>query len=195
MDVDYFTKWEEAMHIIKYDDNTITFFVFNQIIARFEILSDIATDHGRHFHNEMMEELASKLGFKHGNSSPYYPHENGNVEAVNNSLKTIFQKTVSHRKYDWHIMLYLALWAYRTSVNIATIFSPFQFIHSVESILSIDCEIHSLILAFSLLPGTFDLERHLVHLECLDEKCRDGSTTIEVNKICVKVQYDKFVCP
>jgi transposase InsO family protein len=40
----------------------------------------------------MMKELASKLGFKHGHSSPYYPQENGQVEAVNKSLKTILQK-------------------------------------------------------------------------------------------------------
>jgi hypothetical protein len=41
-----------------------------------------------------MEELAAKLWFKHGYSSPYYPQENGQVEAVNKSLKTILQKTV-----------------------------------------------------------------------------------------------------
>jgi hypothetical protein len=48
----------------------------------------------------MMKELASKLGFKHGHSSPYYPQENGQVEAVKKSLKTIFQKTVSQSKSD-----------------------------------------------------------------------------------------------
>ena len=47
----------------------------------------------------------------------------------------------------------------------------------------------------TLLPDTYDLERHLVHLESLDEKHQDASTTIEVNKRCVKFQYDKYVCP
>jgi hypothetical protein len=37
--VDYFTKWVEAMHTVKYNSNTATFFVFNQIIARFKIPS------------------------------------------------------------------------------------------------------------------------------------------------------------
>ena len=71
MVIDYFTKWVEAMPTIKYDGKTASFFIFNQIIARFGILSEIVTDHGIHFQNEMMEELASKLGSKHGNSSPY----------------------------------------------------------------------------------------------------------------------------
>jgi transposase InsO family protein len=43
----------------------------------------------------MMEELAAKLGFKHGHSSTYYPQENGQVESVNKSLKTILEKNVS----------------------------------------------------------------------------------------------------
>jgi hypothetical protein len=72
--VDYFTKWVESMPTIKFDGKTATFFVFNQIIARFKIPRDIVTDHGSQFHNEMMEELTSKLGFKHGHYSPYYPH-------------------------------------------------------------------------------------------------------------------------
>jgi hypothetical protein len=65
----------------------------------------------------------------------------------------------------------------------------------VESILPIEFEIPSLGLAVVLLPNTFDLEQRLVHLESLDEQRRDISTTIKENKICVKVQYDKSVCP
>jgi hypothetical protein len=70
---DYFTKWVEAMPTIKYDRKILAFLIFNQIIGRFVILSEIDTDHGIHFQKEMMEEIAYKLGFKHGHSSPYYP--------------------------------------------------------------------------------------------------------------------------
>ena len=69
----YFTKWEKAMPTIKYDGNMTTFFVFNQIISRFWTPKDIVTNHGSHFWNEMMKELASKLGFKNDNYSSYYP--------------------------------------------------------------------------------------------------------------------------
>ena len=60
----------EAIPIVKHEGKIVSFFVFNQIIARFGIPSEIVTDHGNHFQNEMMEELASKLGFKNGHSSP-----------------------------------------------------------------------------------------------------------------------------
>ena len=62
--VDYFMKWAEAMPTIKSDGETVAHFVINQIITRFRIPKELVTDHGRHFQNKMMEELASKLGYK-----------------------------------------------------------------------------------------------------------------------------------
>jgi hypothetical protein len=93
--VDYFTKWVEAMPTFKDDGETTTLFLFNQIIARFDIPKEIVTDHGSHFQNKMMSELTSNLGLRQEHSSPYYPQANGQVEAVNKSLKTILQRTIN----------------------------------------------------------------------------------------------------
>ena len=75
--VDYFMKWDEAMLMIKFDGETATHFVFNQIITRFGIPRELVTDHGRHFQNKMMGDLSLKLGYKQEHSSSYYPQENG----------------------------------------------------------------------------------------------------------------------
>ena len=79
MAVDYFTKWVEAMPTVKSNGETAAHFIFNQIITRFGILKELVTDRGRHFQNQMMEELASKLGYKQENYSSYYHQENGQV--------------------------------------------------------------------------------------------------------------------
>ena len=71
--VDYFTKWEEATPTFKTDGETITYFVFNQIIARFGIPKQIVTDHGIHFQNNMMTELTTMLGFRKDHLSSFYP--------------------------------------------------------------------------------------------------------------------------
>ena len=60
--VDYFTQWAETMPIVKSNGETSVHFVFNQIITQFEIPKELVIDHGSHFQNRMMEELASKLG-------------------------------------------------------------------------------------------------------------------------------------
>ena len=115
------------------DGETAALFLFNQVIARFGIPKEIVTDHGSHFQNSMMAELALKLGFRQEHSSPYYPQANGQVEAVNKSLKTILPRTIDKARSNWHIMLYHALWAYRTSVKTTTGFTPFQLVHGLES--------------------------------------------------------------
>jgi hypothetical protein len=69
----YFKKWVEAMPSFKYDGETTTLFLFNQIIARFGVPRDIVTDHGSHFQNQMMTEFTSNLGLQKEHSSPYYP--------------------------------------------------------------------------------------------------------------------------
>ena len=116
----------------------------------------------------MMEELALKLGYKQEHSSSYYPQANGQVEAVNKSLKSILQRTITQSKTNWHIMLYPTL------CGPATGFSPYQLVHGVDSVLPVEYEIPSLKLAIDLLPDTSALEEHLVHLEQLDEQRRDA---------------------
>ena len=74
-------------------------------------------------------------------------------------------------------------------------FSPFQLVHGVEAVTPIECEIPSLKIAIHVLPDTTELEERLVHLEHLDEQCRDALTANQAHKNRVKTQYDKSVKP
>ena len=66
----------------------------------------------------MMDELSAKLGFRHENSTPYYPHANGKVKANNKVFKTMLHRMVGDHKSNWHLTLLSALWDYRTSIKI-----------------------------------------------------------------------------
>ena len=92
-------------------------------------------------------------------------------------------------------MLYPTLWEYRTNVKIAMGFSPFQLVHGVEVVTPVECEIPSLKIAIHVLPDTTELEECFLHLENIDEQCRDALTTNEAHKNRVKNQYDKSVKP
>ena len=96
--IDYFTKWEEAMTTLKSNGEMDAHFMFNHIITQFSALKELVTEHGREFQNNMMMELASKLGYNQYKSSSYYPQANGHVEKVNKSLKIILQRTIAQRK-------------------------------------------------------------------------------------------------
>ena len=126
VDVDYFMKWEEAIPTIKDEDEIAAHFIFNHIITWFDIPKELVIDHGRHFQNKMMDVFSLKLGYKQEHSSSYHPQANiRQVEAVNKSLKSILQQTITQSKTNWHILLYPALWAYRTAVKTATSFSSY----------------------------------------------------------------------
>ena len=92
-------------------------------------------------------------------------------------------------------MLYPAFWAYRTTVNTSTDFSPYYLVHGVELVLLVECEIPSLKLAVDILPETSALNECLVHLEQLYEQRRDALVALEVNKCRIKVQYYKSIHP
>ena len=141
---------------------TTTLFLFNHIIARFGVPYSIVTDHGFHFHNQMMEELSAKLGFLHENSMPYYSQANGQVEAINKVLKTLLRWMVKDHESNWHLILFSTLWAYQTSVKIATGFMPFLLVYGLGAILPIRCHIPSLQLAVKLLPETSTKEERFV---------------------------------
>ena len=85
------------------DAKTIAVFMLNHIIARFGVPRSLVTDHGSHFCNTMMTELATLLHFDQEHSSPYYPQANGQVESSNRVLKTMLQRMVGNYKWNWHM--------------------------------------------------------------------------------------------
>lgn len=91
MEVYYFTKWAEDMQMFNNIVATTTLFFSNHVIARFGVLKQLVSNHGWHFEDEVWHELSSLLGFQHQYSSSYYPQGNGQVDVVNNILKTILQ--------------------------------------------------------------------------------------------------------
>ena len=104
-------------------------------------------------------------------------------------------KTVDKNRYNWHMMLYPTLWAYRTLVKNVYGFTPFQLVYGIKVVLLIECEIPSTKLAIELLPNTSELEKRLIYLEQLYKIRRDATTTNDVHKWCIKAQYDKTIKP
>eukprot|EP00253_Pinus_taeda_P019086 PITA_19086 len=177
------------------DGKTATIFIFNHIIARFGVPQAIITDHGCRFQNVMMTELTGQLGLRHDSSTPYYPQANGLVEAINKVLVIMLRRIIGIHRSNWHNMLFLALWAYQTSVKTSTGFTPFQLVYGLEAMLPIECEIPSLRMAIELLPATSEEEIRLLYLAQLDDNRCDAALTIESHAKRIKAQYDRNVTP
>eukprot|EP00253_Pinus_taeda_P035673 PITA_35673 len=89
--VDYFTKWAEVMPTLNNNGKTAAILFFNHVVSRFGIPQAIVTDHGSHFRNHMMVELAAKLGLSHDSSTLYYPQAIRQTSVRNATGFTPFQ--------------------------------------------------------------------------------------------------------
>lgn len=80
--IDYFTKWVEAEPFA-----TITEAKVSGFICRFCIPRVIVTGNGRQFDNEKYKRMCQELGIRTYFSSPAYLQVNGQMEAVNKTIK------------------------------------------------------------------------------------------------------------
>lgn len=107
----------------------------------------------------------------------------------------MLQRMIGVQKRNWNLIMYLAFWAYRTSVRNATRCTRFQLVYGLEVILPIQCEISSLKLAIDLLPDTSDEEARFLELIHLDETRREAALANEAHKKRIKAQYDRNFKP
>jgi len=107
----------------------------------------------------------------------------------------MINRMVGIHKITWHLKIFSALWAYKTSVKTTTGFTPFQLIYGLEAVLPIECEIPSLKLTIELFPNTTVEEERFLYLNKIDKSRQDASFTNETHKKRLKAQYDRNVQP
>lgn len=73
-----------------------------------------------------MTALCSFTNCQHKVSTPYHPQTNGLVERFNSTLITGLQKVTNDQADDWDTKIDNFMFAYRTSVQESTKYSPFE---------------------------------------------------------------------
>ena len=89
-----------------------------------------------------MESLEKLTGFKHLVTSAYHQQSNGLDERLNQTLKAALQKLVNESQDDWDQLIDYVLFAYRTSKQDSSKFTPFFLMYGREATLPVDlnCE-------------------------------------------------------
>ncbi|XP_022856703.1 uncharacterized protein LOC111377807 [Olea europaea var. sylvestris] len=131
--IDYFTKWVEAEPLALITEANTTKFVWKNVICRFSIPHSIVSDNGRQFDNRKMRELCDELGIKKDFSTPHHPQANGQVEAVNKTIKHTLKRKLDASKGAWVDELPHVLWAIRTTCRTATGETPFSMTYEAEA--------------------------------------------------------------
>jgi hypothetical protein len=141
VDVDYVSKWIEAIPTVNVDSKVVCKFFKSVNFPRFGVPRVVLSDGGAHFNNEQLEKLLRKYGVKnHRVTTPYHPQANGQVELSNREIKQILEKVVSKSRGDWSIKLPDTLWAYRTGYNTPIGMSPFRIFYGKSCHLPMELE-------------------------------------------------------
>ncbi|KAL5555089.1 hypothetical protein UlMin_037325 [Ulmus minor] len=141
--IDYYTKWVEAEALAKITEQNVTSFIWKNIVCHFGVPRELVSDHGTQFENEKLQSICDRLGIIKVFSSPAHPKSNGQVEAVNKTIKQTLKKKLEKSKGAWVDELPLVLWAYRTSFRAATGETPFSLAYGVEAVIPIEIKLFS----------------------------------------------------
>lgn len=99
--IDYFTKWVEAEPLAKITEANTSKFLWKNVISRFGIPHSLVSDNGKQFDNRKVRDLCDELGIRKHFSSPHHPQANGQVEAINKTIKLTLKRRLDASKGAW----------------------------------------------------------------------------------------------
>nr|GEX15273.1 reverse transcriptase domain-containing protein [Tanacetum cinerariifolium] len=85
--MDYFTKWVEAKAVATITGGQVKKFVWDNIVCRFDIPSEIISDNGKQFADNPFKDWCDKLNITQRFASVKHPQSNGLVEMANRNLR------------------------------------------------------------------------------------------------------------
>lgn len=126
---EYLTKWPEARALSEITAEQVAKFVYEDIICRHSAPKAILTDNGTQFTSQILEHLTNNMQIKRKFSTPYHPKTNGLIERFNKTLCSCLSKLVYQFKRNWDEVLPSALFAYRSTINSTTKYTPFFLLY------------------------------------------------------------------
>ena len=107
------------------------------LFCRHGIPKRIQSDQGREFVNSLNDHLFKSTGVHHIILSAYHPQTNGLDERFNQTLQRALLKMIDENQSDWDKYLDSVLFAYCTSKQASTKFSPFFLLYGREPVLPV----------------------------------------------------------
>jgi transposase InsO family protein len=136
-ELDYFTKWVEAIPTKLAIDKVVMDLLEDKIITRFGVPTKIAIDNAKAFSSTELSSFCFKYGIVLSHSSNYYPQGNGLVESNNKNLMNILKKIVGDNKRSWDNKIKFSLWADRITKKSSTGKSPFELVYGLDATLPV----------------------------------------------------------
>ena len=139
--IDHATKFVIAKPTKDGSAETAAKLLFEELICKYGAPKELWSDRGKSFLGEVVGYLAKLFDIKRKYTSGYHPQTNGLTERFNRTITNELAKTVRAKKEDWPTWLQAKVFAYNTTAQKATGYSPFELIHTFTPRTPIDNEL------------------------------------------------------
>lgn len=133
-----FTKWAEAYAIPNQRATTCVRVLVKNWICRYGVPDSIHSDQGRNFESQVFEEMCHLLNINKTRSTAYHPEDNGQVENLHKTLKSMQKARVDDDPQGWDEQPDYCMMAFRSSVHSSTEHTPFQLMFGREMRIPLD---------------------------------------------------------
>jgi len=135
---DYHTKFVETGALSNGTAIEVANFLVLKVILRHGAPMKLISDRGTQFMSNVMKQVLEKCHIEHNPTTGYHAQTNGLTERFNRTLANMLSMYVNQEHKDWDEILPYVTFAYNTSVQETTGYSPFFLLHAREPITPIE---------------------------------------------------------
>ena len=136
---DHFSRFTQAYATKDKSAKSAARKLFHEFMPKFGFPLRLHHDRGKEWNNNLFTELNKLAGIKTSNTTPYHAMGNGEVERMNRTLINMLKALPEEHKKHWKDHLSSLTFAYNSTANKTTGYSPFFLVFHRESRLPIDC--------------------------------------------------------
>jgi transposase InsO family protein len=130
--IDYLTRFAETRAVPQADSHSVARFHLEQIVLRHGSPARLISDRGKAFLSQMVKDVFHHCNTIHKTTTSYHPQCNGLVERFNHTLADMISMYVNADHTNWDDILPFVTYAYNTSVQSSSTFTPFRLVYGRE---------------------------------------------------------------
>ena len=131
---DYFTKWVELYALPSQEAPVLARALVDNFITRFGIPWSWHSDKGPNFESNLINEVSKILGVVKTRTTSYHPQCDGLAERFMRTLQSVLAKFVDEHQRDWASYLPMVQFAYNSSVQESTGYTPAKLMFGREMV-------------------------------------------------------------
>jgi len=186
---DYLTKYCMTAAIPNVTANLTAKLFVRKVVLKHGAPLEFLTDQGTNYTAQLIKEICEICSTRKLQTTPYHPQTDGLVERFNKTLTNMLSNYVNATHTDWDTILPYVTFAYNTTKQASTNFSPFFLLYGREARLPIDVS-----LQLQRTTYFYDGDDYAMQLrDLLSRSYQLAQQNIQKAQNKQKLQYDKKV--